>query len=345
MLILAVTEGQAEHAEPGHPERPDRAEAALAGVADLGLGSDLVLLESAPASLEQLAMVHSLPHLEALAALSHAGGGALDPDTYVSPGSWEVACRAAGAGLAAVEALDRAGEGVALVVTRPPGHHASRHESMGFCLVNNIAVAAASLVADGQRVAIVDWDVHHGNGTQAVFWDEPDVLFISTHQAPLFPGTGGADEVGGLEGLGTTLNVPVPPGATGDVLQRAWEEVAAPVVESFRPDWVLVSAGYDAHLADPLAQLALSSGDFAALARMVAEVAPRPGRVGLFLEGGYHLGALRSSVAATLGALLGADATGQARWYEKPTSGGPGTTAVVQAAELRKRALAGAAPA
>ena len=175
---------------------------------------------------------------------------------------------------------------------------------MGFCLLNNVAVSAAALVADGERVLIVDWDVHHGNGTQAMFWDNPSVLYVSTHQSPFYPGTGGADEVGGDEARGLTVNVPLPAGATGDVVRRALDEVAAPVIEEFGPTWVLISAGFDAHRADPLADLALSSGDFADLARTVAGYAPGRGRVVAYLEGGYDLGSP---------ALLGGRHAGRAR--------------------------------
>ena len=221
------------------------------------------------------------------------------------------------------------------MVARPPGHHASPDRQMGFCLLNNVAVAAAWLVDRGERVLILDWDVHHGNGTQDVFWDEPGVLFVSTHQWPLYPGTGRPEEVGGPGAHGLTVNIPLPAGATGDVVLRGLEELAVPAVEAFAPTWVLVSAGYDAHRADPLADVALSAGDFAALARLAAGLAPRPDRLALFLEGGYDLGALRASVAATVGALVGAD-PGDA---EPPTSGGPGTEMVDQSAARRAAAV------
>jgi acetoin utilization deacetylase AcuC-like enzyme len=174
---------------------------------------------------------------------------------------------------------------------------------MGFCLLNNIAVAAAKLTSEGERVLIVDWDVHHGNGTQAMFWNDPNVLYVSSHQWPLYPGSGGAREVGGLDAVGTTVNIPLPARTTGDVLRRGFEELAAPVIDDFAPTWVLVSAGFDAHRDDPLADLALSSGDFANLATMVAHYA-KANRLALFLEGGYNLEALRRSVAATFSPLL-----------------------------------------
>ncbi len=334
MLILAGPVGQVEHDGGSHPERPARIAAVLQGIGDLRLGSDLVTVGARRASREELARVHDERYLDDLEAFSRRGGGLLDQDTYVTSTSWDAALRAAGAGLAAIDALGSRAEGFAFVAARPPGHHAERGRGMGFCLLNNVAVAAAALTARGARVVVVDWDVHHGNGTQEIFWDDPAVLYVSTHQWPLYPGTGRPEEVGGDEAIGTTLNVPVPPGATGDVLREALDDVVAPVVDAFRPDWVLVSCGFDAHRADPLAELALSSGDFAALACTVAAFAPAPGRTVLFLEGGYDLQALRRSTSATVGALLGDPSEN-----EPPTFGGPGTDAVHAAALARERAV------
>jgi len=317
-----------EHQSAGHPERPARVAAAAAGVLDLALGDELRQVPAEPADLDLLRRVHAPDYLAELEAHSHAGGGQLDADTYVTADSFEAARLAAGAGLAVVAALGEVDQGFGFVAARPPGHHAAGERGMGFCLINNIAVAAQHLVDQGERVLIVDWDVHHGNGTQSIFWDEPAVLYVSTHQWPLYPGTGRAHEVGGLGAPGSIVNIPLPAGATGDVVHRALDELVAPVVEGFAPTWVLVSAGFDAHRADPLADLALSSGDFAALARTVASFAPSPGRLALFLEGGYDLGALRASVAATLGALAGAEHV-----PELPTSGGPGLEAVAVAKE------------
>jgi acetoin utilization deacetylase AcuC-like enzyme len=334
MLIVGGPTGDVGHVRSRHPERPERIRVVMAGIEDLRLGADLKVVEPKPAGLTQLSRVHDVAYLEQLAAFSQGGGGDLDPDTYATADSWSIARQAAGAGLVAIDALRRADDGQAFVAVRPPGHHALRHRAMGFCLLNNIAVAAAALTAVGERVLIVDWDVHHGNGTQAIFWNDPNVLYVSTHQWPLFPGSGAADEVGGPDALGLTVNIPLPPGATGDVVRRAIDEVAQPTIEEFAPTWVLVSAGFDAHRADPLAELSLSSGDFAQLGRAVAAFAPRPGRLILFLEGGYDLGALRSSVTATLSALLGgADGT------EAPTSGGPGSEQVRQARDARIQML------
>jgi len=289
------------------------------GIADLHLGTDLLLLPARAAHLDQLLRVHSSDYLDELERFCQTGGGPLDADTYATPESWDTALLSAGAGLVAIDALSERGDGIGFVAARPPGHHALADRSMGFCLINNVAVAAAALVASGERVLIVDWDVHHGNGTQALFWNDPEVLYVSTHQWPCYPGSGRASEVGGPSASGSTVNVPLPPGATGDVMRRAFDELVTPVVARFAPSWVLVSAGFDAHRADPLADLALSAGDFATLAGVVAGYAPAPGRTVLFLEGGYELDALRASVAATLGAFVGTSVT-----TEPPTSGGPG---------------------
>jgi acetoin utilization deacetylase AcuC-like enzyme len=318
MLIVAGPVGASEHDPGTHPEHPGRLGAAMAGVDDLDLGDDLRSVELKPAGMDQLARVHDRDFLEWLAVQPP---GHLDADTYMTPDSWETARRAAGAGLGALEAVRASGGGVAFVPVRPPGHHAESHRAMGFCLLNNAAVSAAELVAAGERVLIVDWDVHHGNGTQEIFWDNPEVLYLSVHQSPLYPGTGHPEEVGGPNALGTTLNLPVPPGTTGDVVRRALEEVAGPVIERFAPTWVLVSAGFDAHRDDPLANLELSAGDFADLARTVRSYGSS--NIVVFLEGGYNLPALRSSVTATLGAFLDADVH-----PESPTSGGPGNDAL-----------------
>jgi acetoin utilization deacetylase AcuC-like enzyme len=334
VLTVVGPETGDEHVHPGHPERPDRVAAVMEGLADLYLGDDLVTVETRPAGLLELGRVHSELHLDRLLRFCEEGGGSIDADTYATPESWAIATRAAGAGLVAIDELQRGRGDLAFVVARPPGHHALADRSMGFCLVNNVAVAAAALVAAGERVLIVDWDVHHGNGTEALFWNEPKVMYVSTHEWPSFPGSGRASDVGGPGAPGTTINVPLPAGATGDVLRRAFDRLVTPAVDEFAPTWVLVSAGFDAHRADPLADLSLTAGDFADLALVVAGYAPASGRLVLFLEGGYDLGALRTSVGATVGALVGAGTP-----VEGPTTGGPGMEQVDEVASRRREGL------
>ena len=327
MLVVVSDESEDRHLTgPEHPEQPSRLGAALGGIDAAGLSDAVVRLPARPATDEELQRVHCESYLEALRTFCVTGGGLLDPDTVASPGSWDTALLAAGSSLVAVEALRRGEGDAAFVMARPPGHHATRDQAMGFCLLNNVAVAAAALAADGQRVLVVDWDVHHGNGTQDAFWDDPRVLYGSVHQWPLYPGTGRAVETGGPSAPGGTVNVPVPGGATGDVALAAFDEVLVPAAERFRPDWVLVSAGFDAHRRDPLADLEWSAGDFADLAARVGEMAPAPGRTIYVLEGGYDLEALRLSVGAVL-----AQAVGVPFRPEPATSGGPGSDAVAAA--------------
>jgi acetoin utilization deacetylase AcuC-like enzyme len=332
-LIINSPIADAAHEDPGHPERPERLIAALAGVSDLHLGDELVVAAPYSATRAELSRVHDAEYLERLGTFCYEGGGSLDADTYATHDSWSIAQLAAGAGLSVVNEMEQHRDAVGFVAVRPPGHHALRDHAMGFCLLNNVAVVAASLRSRGERVAIIDWDVHHGNGTQAIFWNDPSVLFVSTHQWPLYPGSGGAREIGGVDALGLTVNIPLPPGATGDVLLRGFDEVAAPVIDEFAPTWVLVSAGYDAHRADPLANLKLSSGDFARVAERVGRVAPT-GRLVLFLEGGYNVEALRGSVAATFSSLLGGDFVA-----EPSTNGGDGVDEIERTQRERLAAL------
>jgi len=290
----------------GHPERPKRLRAVDAGIAAAGLGDAITLVRAEPAPRAAVEAVHPAGLVDALERFCAAGGGAIDADTRFGPSSFEVAMLAAGSGLELVRRLD-AGEGtVGFCAVRPPGHHATATRSMGFCMFNNVAVTAAALADRGERVAIVDYDAHHGNGTQDIFYEDPRVLYVSLHEWPLYPGTGALDEVGAGAGAGTTLNIPFPAGTAGDVYRRAVDELVVPAIERFAPTWLLLSAGYDAHRADPLTGLGLSSGDFADLTRRLVVVVP-PGRRLLFLEGGYDLEGLRDSVAASLAATVGVD--------------------------------------
>jgi len=251
-----------------------------------------------------MALVHTRDYLDRLEAFCAKGGGAIDADTYAVGGSWTTARRAAGAVLDAVDALASDACDVAFAASRPPGHHAVASRAMGFCLVNNVAVAAASLAERGERVAIVDWDVHHGNGTQDLFYDDPRVFYASLHQSPHYPGTGRPSETGGETAPFTNLNLPLPAGTRGDVFRQAVDEVIAPAIERFAPTWLFISAGYDAHRFDPLAELELTAGDYADLAVRLQQLVP-PRRTVVVLEGGYDLDALRMSTGATLSAMVG----------------------------------------
>jgi acetoin utilization deacetylase AcuC-like enzyme len=330
MLLVASDPVFAGHdTGRGHPERRARLDAVMAGVERAGLGDGQRLLPVRPATGEELERVHPRDHLERVRALCEGGGGAIDADTVVSPGSWVAALNAAGAGLAAAAALQRGEGDAAFLALRPPGHHATPERAMGFCLLNNVAVTAAALVDQGQRVAVVDFDAHHGNGTQDVFFRDPRVLYVSLHQWPLYPGTGRLDDVGRDDGVGTTCNLPLPPGATGDVYLAALDEVIVPLVERFDPHWLLLSAGFDGHRADPLTGLALSAGDFGLITGRLAPVVPTGRRIA-FLEGGYDLEALTRSVATTLPSLVGVAPPRE----EPPTTGGPGRVVVDAAGQL-----------
>jgi acetoin utilization deacetylase AcuC-like enzyme len=325
MLLLAQDALFAEHdAGRGHPERPARLEAVAAGIADWGLDDAIRALPPRDATTEELERVHTSDHLDRIRKVCEAGGGPLDLDTGVSSRSWAAALRAAGAGLAAAEALAAGQGGAAFLAVRPPGHHARPGTAMGFCLFNNVAVTAAALTAAGDRVCVVDYDAHHGNGTQEIFYADPRVLYVSLHEWPLYPGTGRLDDIGTGPGTGTTCNVPLPARATGDVYLHAFDDVIEPIVDRFAPDWLLVSVGFDAHRADPLTGLGLSAGDYAALATRMAELAPGRGRLIAFLEGGYDLDAIRASVTATVPALIGEPPSPA----ETPTGGGPGDDVV-----------------
>jgi len=334
-MLLLATDPAFEHHDtgPGHPERARRLAAVLQGPEAAGVGDAIRLLEPREATTAELGRVHPPDYLEALERFCAAGGGDIDGDTRASAGSWRAGKLAAGAGLAAVEALRRGEGDAAFLAVRPPGHHALATRPMGFCLINNVAVVAANLAEQGERVLVLDWDAHHGNGTEAIFWDDPRVLYVSTHQyGGFYPGTGALDDVGGPGARGETLNLPFPAGTTGDVYLRALDEVVTPTVEQFVPTWVLVSAGYDAHRADPLTDLRLSAGDFADIARRVARFAPAPGRLVMFLEGGYDLDALTTSVGATMAAVVDAPYR-----PEPATSGGPGAKVVDAARDQRAR--------
>jgi|SRR5579875_1425836 len=286
---------------PGHPERPERlrrCEEELA--AQRWLGQEVVFASEGRE--EDAALVHPRPYLERLAKAQAAGGAILDPDTALGPSSYATALEAASAACLLIDRLREGAErGFALL--RPPGHHALAAEAMGFCLLNNAAVAAehARRRHGLARVAIVDWDVHHGNGTEAIFLAEPAVLYISLHRYPFYPGTGSLADRGTGAGAGYTLNLPLPAGSDGALWRSALAELAVPALRRFAPQLIILSAGYDAHRDDPLGGCNLESDDYAELARAIGAVAQELGApVGALLEGGYHPAALSASVIATI---------------------------------------------
>ena len=323
-VLFATHPAYLEHLTgPGHPERPARLQAVVAGAKAAGIAEALTPLEPVAASRQDLERVHPAWYLDRIDAVSEAGGGWIDADTRVERdvrdgGAPRRGRRSDGGGRAARR--PRLG---GVLRRAAAGHHATPTDAMGFCLVSNIAVVAAALADAGERVWILDYDAHHGNGTQAAFVEDPRVLFVSFHQWPLYPGTGRATEIGTGAGIGTTMNVPLPPGATGDVYLAAFDEIVAPVVERFAPTWLLISAGFDAHRDDPLTELGLTAGDYPLLTARALQFVPA-GRCVAMLEGGYDLDALSSCATAVLGTLAGVDvADGEA-----PSSGGPGAAAV-----------------
>jgi len=294
---------------PGHPERPERLAAVLTRLESSGLAAEMAQLRAPPAPPARLTAVHSREHLQAMEQAGAQGRAMLDSgDTYVCDASFEAAVLAAGGMLAAVDRVLDGRWHNAFVAVRPPGHHAEESTAMGFCLINHVAVAARHLLDAGhlERVAIVDWDVHHGNGTQHLFEHDPSVFYASLHQYPHYPGTGAARERGLGAGEGTTLNCPMDAG-TGDAeWLDALERCVLPALEDFRPQFVLVSAGFDAHADDPLSGTRVSVQGYRRMTRAVADLARRSagGKLVTLLEGGYHLDALARSIEAHVAELL-----------------------------------------
>src|SRR5687767_5642148 len=307
-LILIHSDRFADHRPPpGHPERVERAEV-MHSVATAWKQRGRIVQSPRPATHTELQRVHSDRHLS---TVDKTAGRAvsLDPDTYTSPESRDVALLAAGAAIGGVDAIVQSRATRVMALVRPPGHHAERDRAMGFCFYNNVAAAAAHALTLGmERVAIMDYDVHHGNGTQWIFYEDPRVLYVSTHQYPFYPGTGAADDVGRGKGAGFTFNVPLEAGSTDGDYAEVFSSLVLPVIDQFRPELLLISAGYDAHENDPLARMRVSTAGYAGLTKSLCDVADRHchGRVVAVTEGGYDLTALKGCLESTLAVLDGA---------------------------------------
>jgi acetoin utilization deacetylase AcuC-like enzyme len=313
-ICLFYPRGHEAHFAAGHPERPERVEAMRTALEQAGWWQDFTLLEPLPAPIFLLQSIHTPSYLAMLQAACQSSQW-LDQDTYTTPASWDLALKAAGGAIAVASAVWKSQpvtDGsipTGLALTRPPGHHATPGWGMGFCLLNNVALATESLVREqgAKRLAIVDLDLHHGNGTQDIFWRREDVFYLSTHQYPHYPGSGRVDEVGAGPGEGRTANFPLPPGSGDQAFKAVITELILPLLERFAPQMLLVSVGFDAHWRDPLGSLQLSAGVYHDLLSDLVAFADRrcAGRIALFLEGGYDLQAAAACALASVAALQG----------------------------------------
>ena len=298
-----------KHDTGGHPEKAQRLEAIISHLEQTGLKQQLLPIKPRVATTEEISLVHGKQYISYIQEVAKNGGGWLDVDTVMSPNSYDAALYAAGGVIRATEAVMDGEVGSAFALVRPPGHHATATQAQGFCLFNNIAIGAKYALNKYklQRIAIIDFDVHHGNGTQETFYDDPQVLYISTHQYPLYPGTGRIEETGSGGGKGATVNIPLSPGSGDAEYLEVFDQIIVPIARRFSPQLILVSAGYDAHWSDGLAMMEVSVTGFARMVGIIKGLADElcSGRLALTLEGGYPLDALAASVKATFDVLLG----------------------------------------
>lgn len=298
-----------KHETGYHPENAQRLEAIMAHLEETGLLKQLTLIKPRPATTEELAYVHQASYVSRIQDVASRGGGWLDGDTVMSPDSYDAALYAAGGAIEATDAVISGRLNSAFALVRPPGHHATSLTAMGFCLFNNIAIAAQHALKKHkmEKVAIIDFDVHHGNGTQEAFYNNPHVLYVSTHQYPHYPGTGTVGETGSGAAEGSTINIPLPSGSGDEEYRQVFEEIIVPVTRRFHPEFILVSAGYDLHWKDRLAMMEVSTAGFADMVRYIKNLADElcDGKIVITLEGGYNLKALATSVKATFDVLLG----------------------------------------
>ena len=298
-----------KHDTGQHIENARRLEATISHLEQTRLNTQLTLIEPRAASIEEISLVHHNQNISHIRDVAQRGGGWLDVDTVMSPDSYRAAIYAAGGAIRAIEAVMDGEVGSAFALVRPPGHHATSQRAMGFCLFNNVAIAAKYALSKYKldRIIIIDFDVHHGNGTQAIFYDNPHVLYVSIHEYPFYPGTGGIEEAGGGAGEGTTVNIPLPASCGDAEYLQVFEQIIVPAARRFNPQFIMVSAGYDLHWADEIALMQVSTSGFAQMVRTIQGLANElcGGRLFFSLEGGYHLQALAYSVKATFDVLLG----------------------------------------
>ena len=302
-----------KHDTGEHVENAGRLTAIINGLDETGLRQQLTPVKPRPASLEEISLVHPKQHISHIQDVARKGGGWLDADTVMSPDSYEVALYAAGGAIVAMEAVMEGKAKSAFALVRPPGHHATPRRAMGFCLFNNIAIAAEQALARYklEHILIIDFDVHHGNGTQEIFYERPEVMYVSTHEYPFYPGSGSVEETGRGTARGTTVNIPLPAGCGDSEYIQVFEQIIVPAARRFKPQLILVSAGYDAHWADEIALMQVSVSGFREMVKIIQGLADDlcDSRLVFCLEGGYNLSALAASVKATLDVLLGNAAT------------------------------------